>query len=759
MSRHLVSWLLVLVVSWPCVWAQEGASPGSDLERLFRVLVAKHRQRLPPPPVPGTEVTLRPLTGGPVTGVVRAITPSRVQLETEHGRVWVPAQGVAPESLAALFPDRAALLLALRDFDLLKKARAAGGAEGGWGVGAPAGDESKPGRSEPEAVPLPAEPESVPLPADAGKLAPGAPVVFDLTPAKSPAALKPVVAAFGQWLGFQQQRVGGRLASAVHAKRQGAAAVLYVTVAPEFQMQDYDIRYQIAEGMWYFWAFRGAEMGVVPHPERAYLVLVSPGGRIAGGSSPDGAAKLWVEEKPPKERPVKPEPASAPEAPTIAESASPAAAAPGLGEAPVPPPPVAQEPVAAPAAPAEETAPTLPVEIPSDKAALIAAYAGKTPLWLATPWAADSQRRVPQEIAAHGNATLTLPAELPAGTLVLRVLLEYEPDIRRRGGNALAAYGWRWPAIGPDGKEAWAGQFLRLRLNDQLVWARWRTETQRLLTVMLPGDLRNPGREDKLMCENDADAPLAIVALWAERPAPGAPVWVALGGLAWAERPETWRRIPVVVEELSLPPQPVAAKDSRASWEPPFKERRFPNPPSNLFVPFADSAGRSRPTGHDGARGGGLRNPQNETKVLGRGLGSTLFQKGGPNERPGQAPTEVALDTTWRPVLERVKAGGARVVVRCEVRNEGEVESLAVAGARYGAQVLAWQLRVANGNLGRTAVERLRRVCPNAQVAVDTLPARGSRPTNSRRWRKKQSGAKSISRMPEAATPAWSGSN
>ncbi len=75
-----------------------------------------------------------------------------------------------------------------------------------------------------------------------------------------------------------------------------------------------------------------------------------------------------------------------------------------------------------------------------------------------------------------------------------------------------------------------------------------------------------------------------------------------------------------------------------------------------------------------------------------------------------------------------MKAGGARVVVRCEVRNEGEVESLAVAGARYGAQVLAWQLRVANGNLGRTAVERLRRVCPNAQVAVDTLPARGGLP-------------------------------
>ncbi|MFA5206940.1 MAG: hypothetical protein WC708_21270, partial [Lentisphaeria bacterium] len=618
MSRHLVSWLLALVVSWPVAWAQEVASPGSDLERLFRVLAARHRQRLPQPPAPGAEVTVRTLTGGTVTGVVRAVTPSRVQLETGHGRLWVTAQGVAPDSLAALFPDRAALLLALRDFDLLKKARAAGAADGGWGIQEPAGGESTPGRSVPEAVPLPSEPESVPLPADAGKLVPGAPVAFDLTPAKSPAALKPTVAAFGQWLGFQQRRVGGRLASAVHAKRQGAAAVLYVTVAPEFQAQEYDIRYQVAEGMWYFWAFRGVEMGVVPHPERAYLVLVSPGGRIAGGSSPDGAAKLWVEEKPPRERPVTPEPAAGPEAPAGAESA---------GPAPVPAPPVSAEPLAASPAPAVEAAPVPPAELPSDKAALITAYAGKTPLWLASPWAADSQRRVPLEIAAHGNATLTLPAALPAGTLILRVLVEYEPDFRQRGrsGNPLWAYGWRWPAIGPDGQEVWAGQFLRLRLNDQLVWARWRTETQRLLTVVLPGDLRNPGREDKLMCENDADVPLNIVALWAERPAPGAPVWVALGGMAWAERAETWRRMPVVAEDLPLPP--VGAT---------LLEKGAPQTPSQNFC-ILDRRGASATSSSgnmSGQRGMLVAEAPLRVKAqtgLTEGLGTAFPQKGVPN--------------------------------------------------------------------------------------------------------------------------------
>ena len=68
------------------------------------------------------------------------------------------------------------------------------------------------------------------------------------------------------------------------------------------------------------------------------------------------------------------------------------------------------------------------------------------------------------------------------------------------------------------------------------------------------------------------------------------------------------------------------------------------------LVSFADSAGRSCAVGHGWDSGGGLRNPQKGTKVLGRwvqsehvndpaepGLrsaergGITLFQKGGPN--------------------------------------------------------------------------------------------------------------------------------
>ena len=50
-----------------------------------------------------------------------------------------------------------------------------------------------------------------------------------------------------------------------------------------------------------------------------------------------------------------------------------------------------------------------------------------------------------------------------------------------------------------------------------------------------------------------------------------------------------------------------------------------------FLLPFADSAGSPRCPNRGLSHGSCLRNPQKHTKVLGRGLGSTLFQKGGPN--------------------------------------------------------------------------------------------------------------------------------
>ena len=50
--------------------------------------------------------------------------------------------------------------------------------------------------------------------------------------------------------------------------------------------------------------------------------------------------------------------------------------------------------------------------------------------------------------------------------------------------------------------------------------------------------------------------------------------------------------------------------------DPLFKERRFPNPPSNLFVPFADFAGRPCRHNRGLSHESGLRNPQMITAMV-----------------------------------------------------------------------------------------------------------------------------------------------
>ena len=91
--------------------------------------------------------------------------------------------------------------------------------------------------------------------------------------------------------------------------------------------------------------------------------------------------------------------------------------------------------------------------------------------------------------------------------------------------------------------------------------------------------------------------------------------------------------------------------DKCIGWEPPFEERRFPNPPSNLFVAFCGFRRQPHNPNHGQSHESCLRNPQKRTKVLGRGVQSehvndparpglrsaergesTLFQKGGPNQ-------------------------------------------------------------------------------------------------------------------------------
>jgi len=107
-----------------------------------------------------------------------------------------------------------------------------------------------------------------------------------------------------------------------------------------------------------------------------------------------------------------------------------------------------------------------------------------------------------------------------------------------------------------------------------------------------------------------------LVLTGCEAQLPEAAAWAHVAGAdavvpnSFKTQPETW-----------LPPAWLPA-----GWEPPFEERRFPNPPSNLFVPFADSAGSSHRPNRGQSPESCLRNPQMQQK-FGEGVGGAPFSK------------------------------------------------------------------------------------------------------------------------------------
>ena len=118
---------------------------------------------------------------------------------------------------------------------------------------------------------------------------------YDVRRAPTPAGIKPVLRAFAEWLKTQHRRVGGRIGIRLYAKEQSGNVVLYLVMDPTFLAQDYDLRHRMAVGIQQFWAFRCQGMGVADL-NSAHLVLVSPEGRVVGGSRPDDPADVWVAE-------------------------------------------------------------------------------------------------------------------------------------------------------------------------------------------------------------------------------------------------------------------------------------------------------------------------------------------------------------------------------------------------------------------------------------------------------------------------------
>lgn len=116
-------------------------------------------------------------------------------------------------------------------------------------------------------------------------------------PETTPDEMRPSVQAFSEWLEVQHRRVGGKIADRVSGDRQGRRAVLYLTVNPAFLEQERELRMQIAEGVWRYWAERATAAGLAPRLGSAHVVFLDHNSEIVGGSKPSSASSIWVQGK------------------------------------------------------------------------------------------------------------------------------------------------------------------------------------------------------------------------------------------------------------------------------------------------------------------------------------------------------------------------------------------------------------------------------------------------------------------------------
>ena len=113
-------------------------------------------------------------------------------------------------------------------------------------------------------------------------------------PESTPAEMRPTVQAFSEWLEMQHRQIGGKIADRISGNRQGRRAVLYLTVNPAFLEQDRELRMQIAEGIWRYWAERVTAAGLARRLGAAHIVFIDHDSEIIGGSKPSSASSIWM---------------------------------------------------------------------------------------------------------------------------------------------------------------------------------------------------------------------------------------------------------------------------------------------------------------------------------------------------------------------------------------------------------------------------------------------------------------------------------
>ena len=251
--------------------------PMSELELLYNDEYAKALATMTTPTL-GEQYTIKLRNKMTVEGRLFEVAAGRIKLQVKYGTMFIPVDNVHPTEYARLFPEQAAKLMAVKVVNeiLKKRAAIASGYTGSQFRTVP--DEEPDGATEPSRPPPPST----------------ARVKYDPSPASTPKHLKDTVEMYGQWLEFQKRRIEVQFVDAIYAKEAGRNVELYMVMNEGYTVQDYDVRFSLADALWKSWSFRCQGAGLIRSMSNAHIIFIDDKRKIIGGSSIHDSADVWV---------------------------------------------------------------------------------------------------------------------------------------------------------------------------------------------------------------------------------------------------------------------------------------------------------------------------------------------------------------------------------------------------------------------------------------------------------------------------------
>lgn len=272
----------------------------TERERVYEELKKMHLAKLQPPET-GAQCSFHTQGGRTINGKLLARDSGRLKVRVGRGVVCLPAYTLTAQDQIRYFPERAAKQLALRDIHRtrgeLRQTRTStrnskalyGARRDGETQYSSAQDEVGESATLTETGVDATDAEKAAVDADKSS-----PLRLQIAPAESDECVKPLLNEFAAWIDYQNRRAGHQLAKAAYAKRQQTAYVLYLILSDSFKKQPCDTRFQLAEALWQFWAFRAERSGSIQDPSDAYVILLDSQRNVVGGSRLNDGSEVYV---------------------------------------------------------------------------------------------------------------------------------------------------------------------------------------------------------------------------------------------------------------------------------------------------------------------------------------------------------------------------------------------------------------------------------------------------------------------------------